>query len=160
MAMCPECAPAGESSLTRKHQTGTSVEGESRGGDEHLNPRDDATDHGDGTADGLAGREDRPYSGRGERLPGPLPLVLAVGTATQQPVRVLPAPFAGPGLSSAPHRSLEQEVPESGQRQGQDRSQRKVVEREPDDRDGKGEVAPVTSEKPGKEPYTAERNSA
>jgi hypothetical protein len=84
--------------------------------DEHLDPGHDAAHHGEGTADGLASGKNCPDSGRGEGLLGSLPLVLTVRTATQEPVRVLPAPLPCPGLGAASHRCLEQEVSESGQR--------------------------------------------
>ena len=56
----------------------------------------------------------------------------------QQAVRVVPAPLALACLRSAPHRSLEQEVPERSQRQGDDHSQPDVVEEESSNRDEDG----------------------
>jgi len=59
------------------------VEDEYSGGDEHLDPGDDAAEHGKATVDRLAGCDYCLCPCGGEGLLGSLPLVLAVGASAE-----------------------------------------------------------------------------
>jgi len=83
-------------------------------------PGDHTADRAQSAADRLARPDKRSPSGRGEGLLNPLQLVLTEVAPEQQTMRVVPAPLVLPGLCSAPYGSLEQEVPEPSQRQGDD----------------------------------------
>ena len=76
-------APTGTSGIIPHARSGQSVEDEEPGGNQHLDPSDDATKRGKAPADGLAGRDDRSRPSGAEGLFGSLPLVLAVGTPAQ-----------------------------------------------------------------------------
>lgn len=119
--------PTGSGSDTRVSDR--SVKDQRSGDDQDLCPSDYSTDSTECAADGFTCSEDCPSPGRGERLLEALPLVLPDGTPAQQAMRVFPAPFTLPGLRSTRYGSLEQEVPESSQRQGQNHSQPKVMQK-------------------------------
>ena len=94
------------------------MEDQHPGCDEDLDPGDYAANRAESAAYRLARPKDRSSSGWGEGLLDPLPPVFSDVAPEQQAVRVVPAPFVLAGFSSAPHGSLEQEVPECSQRQG------------------------------------------